>query len=45
MPGIVPPGSTGVIYVSERAMANGWTAGSDEVRPLPLVLLVRRVLR
>ncbi|GAA5833555.1 hypothetical protein JCM9279_001558 [Rhodotorula babjevae] len=30
VPGIVPPGSTGVIYVSERAMANGWTAGSDE---------------
>ncbi|BGP40317.1 hypothetical protein JCM10449v2_004278 [Rhodotorula kratochvilovae] len=30
VPGIVPPGSTGVLYVSERAMANGWKEGHPE---------------
>ncbi|GAA6013860.1 hypothetical protein JCM10207_008215 [Rhodosporidiobolus poonsookiae] len=28
--GVQAPGETGVIYVSSRAMANGWTAGSEE---------------
>ncbi|GAA5950852.1 hypothetical protein JCM10213_006453 [Rhodosporidiobolus nylandii] len=28
--GIEAPGETGVMYVSTRAAANGWTAGSDE---------------
>lgn len=30
VPGVVPPGSTGVIYVSERAQANGWSEGHPE---------------
>ncbi|GAA5996685.1 pyridoxal phosphate-dependent aminotransferase [Rhodotorula paludigena] len=28
--GVVPPGSTGVMYVSERAAANGWKQGHAE---------------
>ncbi|CDR40601.1 RHTO0S05e05358g1_1 [Rhodotorula toruloides] len=28
--GIVAPGQTGVIYVSDRAMKNGWSAGDPE---------------
>lgn len=46
MPGIVHPGSTGVIYCSDRAMANGFSyadchkwsnlgQGAPEVGPIP----------
>ncbi|GAA5887190.1 hypothetical protein JCM5296_004554 [Sporobolomyces johnsonii] len=30
VPGVVAPGSTGVMYVSERASKNGWSAGDPE---------------
>ncbi|GAA5950319.1 hypothetical protein JCM21900_001115 [Sporobolomyces salmonicolor] len=30
VPGVVAPGSTGVMYVSERAGKNGWSAGDPE---------------
>lgn len=30
MPGIINPGATGVIYCTDRAMANGFTYGNPE---------------
>ena len=44
VPGVVPPGSTGVLYVSERATANGFTAGSPEVRHPDLSQLFIRLI-
>jgi hypothetical protein len=38
--GIDAPGETGVMYVTSRATANGWSAKNNEVRSsLPLHLL------
>ncbi|CEQ39636.1 SPOSA6832_01201, partial [Sporobolomyces salmonicolor] len=37
VPGVVAPGSTGVMYVSERAGKNGWSAGDPEGQGAPEV--------